>query len=217
MIVYSAINQEVLQSVPAEATSILDVGCGNGAFGAALKARQQVTVDGITYSDIEAKQAALHLDRVYTGDLNRFDFTQLSRQYECIVCSHVLEHLAEPWLQVKALVSLLAPNGVMIIAVPNLLFFKQRWRLLRGQFKYSLDGGLMDITHLRFFDWQSVELLYRNADLMVVNKTAFGMFPQPLFRKLFPGLCQSVDRLMVRLFPGLFGLQFIIRLKHQLA
>jgi len=39
------------------------------------------------------------------------------------------------------------------------------------------------------------------------------MFPQPLVRKIIPGLSKKIDAALVKAFPGLFGLQFIIRLK----
>lgn len=128
----------------------------------------------------------------------------------------MLEHLHEPWNVVSSLEKLLAPDGIMIIAVPNLLFFKQRWQLIKGHFAYSLNGGLMDITHLRFFDWHSVKILYENAGLQVMDKRAFGMFPQPVLRSLTPRMSKKLDRWFVNCFPGLFGLQFVIRLKRNL-
>ena len=213
LLIYNAVNQEVLHSIPPTANHILDVGCGNGSLGAVLKQQRPVIVDGITYSEVEAIEARQHLDHVLVADLNAVDKAQLQARYDCIICSHVLEHLATPWQLVSLLESQLLPGGTLIIAIPNLLFFKQRWQLLRGRFTYSQNGGLMDITHLRFFDWQSTALLYQHTQLQLIDKKAYGMFPQPLVRKIIPGLSKKIDAALVKAFPGLFGLQFIIRLK----
>jgi SAM-dependent methyltransferase len=211
-LIYDAINKEVRLSIPPTASCILDIGCGNGALGALLKQNRMISVDGITYSEAEAIEARQHLDHVLVADLNNVDKAQLSSHYDCIICSHVLEHLVAPWQLVSVLESLLLPGGMLIIAIPNLLFFKQRWQLLRGRFTYSHKGGLMDITHLRFFDWQSADILYQHTQLQLVDKRAYGMFPQPLLRKIIPGISKKIDTSMVSSFPGLFGLQFIIRL-----
>ncbi|CAN5720996.1 hypothetical protein BH10BAC3_BH10BAC3_33860 [soil metagenome] len=207
---YAAFNQEVANLVPLNAQVILDLGCGNGTMGEWLKNRQSCLVDGITYSHEEAAIADSILDTVWVGDLNVFDLTSTGRQYDCIICSHVLEHLYEPWQVVQRLEAVLKPGGMLIVAVPNLLFWKQRWLLMCGNFKYSKAGGLLDITHYRFFDWQSVEILYCDTTLLPVQKSATGMFPQPVIRKFFPAWSKRVDRWIVQQWPGLFGFQFLM-------
>jgi len=213
-LVYQAFNTDVAGMIPNDAARILDIGCGNGALGAWLKSKRLVEVDGITFSEAEALHANTWLDTVFIADLNQFDFTKTNGNYDCIICSHVLEHLYEPWDIVKKLEAQLAPNGIILMAFPNVLFFKQRMQFLIGHFTYSTHGGLMDITHFRFFDWASVELLYRDTTLQLVSKKATGMFPQPLIRKIAPQLSAKIDQLMVRRFPGLFGLQFLLVLKR---
>lgn len=53
-LVYGAVNAPVLSAIPAGARRVLDVGCGTGSLGQALKQRQAVEVVGLTYSDAEA-------------------------------------------------------------------------------------------------------------------------------------------------------------------
>jgi SAM-dependent methyltransferase len=207
---YAAFNQDVADLVPVTAQAILDLGCGNGPMGAWIKKRQPCLVHGVTYSAQEAEIAGQVLDKVWVADLNFFDFTSAGRQYDCIICSHVLEHLYEPWNVVRQLEEALLPGGTLVIAVPNLLFWKQRWQLLRGRFRYQTAGGLMDITHYRFFDWQSVQILYKDTTLVLCRKFATGMFPQPVIRRFFPGFSNKLDRWMVRQWPGLFGFQFLL-------
>jgi 2-polyprenyl-3-methyl-5-hydroxy-6-metoxy-1,4-benzoquinol methylase len=92
MLEYGALNRPVLDAIPTSARRVLDLGCGTGSLGRALKARQIVDVTGVTYSNTEAEMARHHLDRVIVSDINTFSPTDLGG-FDCIICSHILEHL----------------------------------------------------------------------------------------------------------------------------
>jgi hypothetical protein len=62
--IYRSINQAVFERIPPDAHSLLDVGCGGGVFGAAVKSARDCTVVGVTYSAAEAVQARQRIDRV---------------------------------------------------------------------------------------------------------------------------------------------------------
>jgi 2-polyprenyl-3-methyl-5-hydroxy-6-metoxy-1,4-benzoquinol methylase len=67
-----------------------------------------------------------------------------------IPCCHVLEHLRWPERLLIALKPLLTPrSGQLLVALPNVLFYKNRVRLLCGQFEYA-DSGIMDASHFRW-------------------------------------------------------------------
>lgn len=210
MINYGAINKEVSSLIPPNTKTLLDIGCGDGSFGGYLKQRHAIAVDGITFSPHEYDEAVKELNSVTLADINTFPFHQFGKIYDCIVCSHVLEHLYKPHKVVEQLIPLLATNGTIIIAIPNILFFKQRVQFLMGKFRYDKQGGLMDETHYRFFDWFTVEQLINYPELKLEKKYATGFFPQPVLRKLSPGFASGMDRFMAGLFPGLFGVQFLI-------
>jgi SAM-dependent methyltransferase len=204
-LVYEAVNAPALAAVPTEARRVLDVGCGSGAFGRAVKDRQPAEVVGLTYSADEADRARGRLDRVVVCDLNEFDPAGLGA-FDCVVCSHVLEHLCWPERFLAAARPLLAPGGRLVVALPNALAWRQRAAFLAGRFRYT-DGGLMDRTHFRFFDWRTAQDLVAGAGYRVTSARAFGVFP--LSRLLF-GLGRAVDRAALSVWPGLFGWQFVI-------
>lgn len=204
--IYESVNPAVLQRIPAGTRTLLDVGCGGGVFGAAVKAASPCTVVGVTYSEAEAGQARQGLDRVVVADLNDFDPAPLGK-FDCIVCSHVLEHLHAPQQVLLRLRACLKPGGRLVVALPNVLFWKQRLQFLAGRFRYT-DGGLMDRTHVRFFDWHGADQLVRDAGFAVTSRQADGGFP--LSRRLGARLSAAVDRWALRRFPGLFGFQFVL-------
>jgi len=204
--IYQSINPAVYRRVPADVGRLLDIGCGGGAFGSAVKRATPCTVVGVTYSEAEAQEARTRIDHVVVADLNTFDPAALG-EFDCIVCSHVLEHLLDPRQVLSRLRGCLAPGGRLVIALPNVLFWKQRLQFLAGRFRYT-DGGLMDRTHVRFFDWESAGQLARDTGLATIERGADGGFP--LSRLLGPRLSAMVDQWALQRWPGLFGFQFLL-------
>jgi len=203
--VYSAVNAPVLVRIPPHARRVLDVGCGAGALGRAIKAQRPTEVVGVTRSEEEAVIARTVLDEVVSADLESADLAHLGR-FDCIVCSHVLEHVREPARLLACLRDNLAADGVVLIALPNALHYRQRLAFLAGRFRYT-DGGLMDRTHCRFFDWNTARDLVREAGLRLVEACAVGGAPGSRF--LGP-LRAPLDRAAARSRPGLFGVQFVL-------
>lgn len=205
-LVYQSVNRAVLDSIPSQARSVLDIGCGGGLLGAALKASRPCTVLGVTFSPAEAELARTRLDRVEVADLNHMDPTDLGR-HDCIVCSHVLEHLHDPERLLRALRACLTEDGTLLVALPNVLHWKQRLQFARGRFRYT-EGGLMDHTHFRFFDWTTVAELLQQAGYRVASRRADGILP--LSRLLGPWLSRRADQVALSWAPGLFGTQFVL-------
>jgi 2-polyprenyl-3-methyl-5-hydroxy-6-metoxy-1,4-benzoquinol methylase len=94
--------------------SLLDFGCGTGEF---LKTAQQRgwKINGIEPSANARKKAEeLTLNSIYES-LEKFPATKVS----AITAWHVLEHVPNLKETLKELSSLLLPQGVLILAVPN--------------------------------------------------------------------------------------------------
>lgn len=208
-IIYGAVNKPVLERVPLDVSRILDVGCGDGSFGLAIKTRQNAYIHGLTYSQDEAERAEKILDEVSVLDLNNLDIVaqKLSPEhYDCIICSHVLEHLNWPKPFLLKLKNYLANDGILIVALPNVLAWRQRVLFFLGYFRYT-SGGIMDETHFRFFDFQSAINLVESAGYSKVEACGQGVFPMS---KYLPWVGKLLDRAAVSVFPGLFSTQFLI-------
>jgi SAM-dependent methyltransferase len=205
MLIYGAVNLAVAARVPETARRVLDLGCGNGALGAHLKRRPGREVVGVTFSEEEAQSAKTRLDEVLVCDLDEFDATALG-EFDCIVCSHVLEHLTRPEELLRRLRGSLSAGGVLVVALPNVLYWRQRLDFLRGRFEYT-DGGLMDRTHYRFYSWKTARALLKGCGYALVASEADGGFP---LSRYVPVFGRALDRAALQLGPGVFGVQFIV-------
>ena len=203
---YGSVNPGILSRVPAACRRILDVGCGTGVLGSVLKAEHSARfVGGITHSEQEAERARELLDRVIVSDLETCDFRNLG-EFDCVVCSHVLEHLRNPVEVLARLREVLAVNGTILIALPNVLYWRQRLQFLIGRFRYT-QGGLMDDTHVVFFDWTTARSLVVRAGLRLSDCASEGGFPGSRFLGPAGSL---LDKVSLNLAPGLMGTQFVL-------
>jgi 2-polyprenyl-3-methyl-5-hydroxy-6-metoxy-1,4-benzoquinol methylase len=187
---------------------ILDVGCGTGVFGERLRRDGQRFVAGITYSAQEAELASGRLSQVYCADLNDFDFGPLGK-FDCIILSHILEHLCDPQELLDRLKRALAPESVIVVALPNVVWWKQRLQFLIGRWQYQ-DWGILDRTHFRFFDKKSSAELLESAGYEILRCKNDGPFPliKPV-RELIGSKAESIDNFTSDLMPGLFAAQFV--------
>jgi 2-polyprenyl-3-methyl-5-hydroxy-6-metoxy-1,4-benzoquinol methylase len=209
-------NPDVVKLVGRERRTVLDVGCGAGANAALLRLRDpEKKVYGVTGAVGEAELARTHMERCWVADLERpLPDDLLRRRFDCIIFSHVLEHLRDPADLVRRLSDQLEPDGECVIALPNVLYWRERWDFVRGRFEYRASGTLDD-THLRFFTYYTAAgyLLGKAPALQVVERRVTGSVPLWILRRrlLSPGMRQWIDLRGCTLRPNLFGTQILIR------
>jgi 2-polyprenyl-3-methyl-5-hydroxy-6-metoxy-1,4-benzoquinol methylase len=196
--------------------TILDVGCGAGDNARLIrKLNENIEIIGITLSAEESKHARRYMTAVHVVDLDVSDLSFLGeRRFDAVIFSHVLEHVKDP----QRLLSLsarqhLRAGGQVLIAVPNILYYKNRLRLLTGHFEYE-ETGIMDRTHLHFFTWNTADryLVESIKELKLAHKVAEGSAPLWVLRRwLLPvTVSTKIDEYFVRLFPNLFGWQIVM-------
>jgi SAM-dependent methyltransferase len=91
--------------------NVLDVGCGDGTFLLAGR-KQGWTVTGTELNPSIARSAGL---TVFEDIAN----ASANAPYDVITFWHTLEHMRNPRAMLEAAVKMLAPDGVVLIAVPN--------------------------------------------------------------------------------------------------
>ena len=105
--------------VPETARRVLDIGCGAGRLGEAIKQRQQAKVSGIELDADAAAAARERLDHVWAGDIEELDLEIPPGSFDAIVCADVLEHLREPARVLERLREWLAPTAASSPASPT--------------------------------------------------------------------------------------------------
>lgn len=202
-------NAEVLRVVPLHVSTVLDVGCGAGG-NARVLAQQGKIVDGITLSEDEAKVVAPSMRHVWIYNLeNGLPPAVQPEAYDCVICSHVLEHIVYPEKLLSGIRACLRPNGVVVVALPNLLYHWHRLDLLRGRFEYSTEGT-MDNTHVRWYTFTSAQKLLAKHGFRVDDAFVEGRFPIPGVRRYIPEKVRlRLDQWGGHKFPGLCGYQMI--------
>ena len=210
-------NSDVLCRVPTTARRILDIGCGAGDNARAIRSSSEGHyVVGVTLSDAEAILARRYCDDVIIANLEDGLPNLGEQQFDVVLCSHVLEHICYPDQLLDDIWNILANEGILVIALPNLLFYKYRFRLLVGQFEYK-ESGIMDYTHFRWYTYKSAQQLIRQHCFEVVESTTSSSIPLPVVRRCLPrSLVANLDRLGGFLWPGLFGSQLIYVCKKRL-
>ena len=157
---------EMLPFVPAGSQRVLDVGCGRGNFGEALKQARQIEVWGLEPVAAAAAEAATKLDRVIEGIFtSEADLPPAS--FDAICFNDVLEHLMDPAEALRFARTLLKPGGAVVTSIPNIRHFQAMWEIVvRGEWCYR-DSGTFDRTHLRFFTRKSILALFADSGFTV--------------------------------------------------
>ncbi|MCL6640463.1 MAG: glycosyltransferase, partial [Candidatus Rokubacteria bacterium] len=172
---------EVVALVPAGARRVLDIGCGAGGLGRALKRRSPCWVAGVEANPAAAAAARPYLDEVLEVDLEQVEtWPWPPASFDCVVCADVLEHLRQPGRLLARLTPLLAPGGVLVASVPNVRHAGVLASLLvEGRWRYE-DEGILDRTHVRFFTRAELEPLLQEAGLRLTSLRATVTGEHPL-------------------------------------
>lgn len=151
---------------------LLDVGCGNGRHTWAAYCLYDCQVMALDMLQVDLQKTRYTL---YTADdgkekgngwlVVRGDAASLplrSGSFDRVICSEVLEHVADPKRSVGELVRVLKDDGVIAVSVPTRLTESVYWRISR---QYSRNPG----GHVRIFKARDIIQLLRDHDLQIFN------------------------------------------------
>jgi 2-polyprenyl-3-methyl-5-hydroxy-6-metoxy-1,4-benzoquinol methylase len=144
---------------PSPVQRALEIGCGAGANLREIKNRFPAChTTGVELRGDAAQSAARsgRVDQVIEADvLSREQVDFALGSFDLVICSHVLEHFAQPEQVLARVRGWLAPGGQLLVALPNVRHLSVLLDLIwRGDFRYQ-PGGILDHTHLRFYTKKS--------------------------------------------------------------
>ena len=153
------------------ASSLLDVGCGQGVLLQTLKKTfPSLIFGGIEYSEygVSLTKEKMPDSQIIQGDLilNTGSLQHFSSWADIITCSEVLEHVDDPCIFLKNCLPLLKSDGRIIITVP---------------------GGPMtafdkSIGHRQHFNHEKLNLLLKEAGYTIICNRQAGFPWHNLYR-----------------------------------
>lgn len=176
---YQSQRREMIAFVPADAARFLELGCGSGGFGVALReSRRSIHITGVEIHAESAKEARGRLDVVIEQPIEIALASIPKGSIDCVICNDVLEHLVDPWAVLQLIRTVLRPSGTVVSSIPNVRHFPVfKNYFLNGDWQYE-KWGVLDRTHLRFFTRKSIERMFHETGF--VASQIEGIFSQPL-------------------------------------
>lgn len=155
---------------------VLELGPAHGRLTKYMKQVLSCTIDIVELEDkagIDAKQYARNAFLGKDGDVESdFWYEKLKQErYDFIILADILEHLREPEKLLKRCRKLLAPEGAILLSVPNLAHTDVILNLLNDKFDYQ-EIGLLDNSHIHFFTYESLQKVVEKTGLEAVVKKA---------------------------------------------
>jgi 2-polyprenyl-3-methyl-5-hydroxy-6-metoxy-1,4-benzoquinol methylase len=200
-------NEAVLDQITTKNVYVLDVGCGNGDNAQILKGRGCI-VDGITLSLKEAESVSNILRNVYIHNLEK-GLPDVEEKYDYVICSHVLEHIGYPEKLLYDIYKSLKQDGKLVVALPNVMHYKFRIELLKGNFPFE-ESGIWDYTHLRWYTFDSAKTLLIQNGFKIEKAFVDGDVPLlSIFNFVPKRIRHKVYEFLSSISKGFFGGQLI--------
>jgi 2-polyprenyl-3-methyl-5-hydroxy-6-metoxy-1,4-benzoquinol methylase len=158
---------EVMELLPTlkQGSKVLEVGCGEGTFAAAIPGAQEVW--GIEPDHRSAEIAAQRLNNVLVGTFDEVKASLPPRYFDLVVCNDVIEHMTDHDAFLRSIQDHMAPGGHLVGSVPNVRFRGNLFNLIVARDWHYQDSGTLDRTHFRFFTFRSLRRSLEGAGLEV--------------------------------------------------
>lgn len=168
---------KIINLIPPKSKKILDIGCSSGYLGQYIKQKFNYSVDGIDINKDDLKIATKNLDKTYHLDIQLDNLSTIKSKYDVLIFADILEHTTNPQSIIQKFKSKLTKDGIIIISVPNIIHQSIILNLLNRHWQYT-DTGILDKTHLRFFDKTSIIKLIKDSGFKI-QKIDFTIHPYP--------------------------------------
>lgn len=105
------------------------------------------------------------------GDIEDYKWLEKFKnvKFDYIIFTDVLEHLVNPKEVLIKSKELLALGGRIITSIPNIAHNSVIIDLINNKFSYS-QTGILDSTHLRFFTYYSLQQLFDDCGLTIIDE-----------------------------------------------
>lgn len=146
--------------------SVLEVGCGYGYLTYALS-KKGFDVTGIDISENVIKSAKENFGNLFSNESMK-ELTSRNLRYDLIISTEVIEHVDEPNEFLGECVSLLKPNGKILLTTPNKDFCKPD----------AIWFTDLPPIHRFWFGSKSLQILAENKNMNFKTVSFAGYYPK---------------------------------------
>jgi 2-polyprenyl-3-methyl-5-hydroxy-6-metoxy-1,4-benzoquinol methylase len=153
---------------------ILDFGCGKGAFS------QRLTDAGMIVDacDIDTDQILATVNKRIRLDLNKTAITDsIPEKYDVVIAMEIIEHLQNPWKYLEDCLSILKPDGIIVLTTPNISNFVSRMRFLMRGSLTAFEKNDLAHGHITPLSFIQLENMFNSYELEVLSKGYAGDIP----------------------------------------
>ena len=148
----STFRKNIYNMIPEASSRILDFGCGSGSLLLRLQRDNSCTeLYGIEIDKSVSANLKDHVEKVWHVNVEN-NFEELKEYkgfFNYIILHDVVEHLYDPWFTLAKIRELLADDGHILIATPNIHYWEMQYQVHSGLFPYG--PGLWHTGHLRWY------------------------------------------------------------------
>lgn len=203
------------QSLEKGRKRLLELGSSTGYMTQIFK-KMGFAVDIVENDSTSVKKAQKYSVKSFIGSLDDDKLLQkITDKYDVIVAADVLEHLVNPDQVLDSMRKNLSQKGTIIISVPNIASWQIRKDLFfKGQFEYQ-ESGILDKTHLIFFNFFTIQKLLEKKDFKIKSIDLYEVdYPLrdtiirvPMIGKI---LLKYFDKLMIKNYPNLSARHLVV-------
>lgn len=165
---------ELLEFLPEQYSTVLDVGCGDGSFLELLEGDNR-ELWGIELVEKQANRAKAKFNNIFSGSVEDNLSNLPENHFDVVFFNDVLEHLSDPYGVLDQIKKYLKKDGVVISSIPNIRYHSALISLLfKKDWKYE-SHGIMDKTHLRFFTKKSIQRMYQEAGYNIIAQKGINL------------------------------------------
>ncbi|MGL5353640.1 MAG: methyltransferase domain-containing protein, partial [Clostridium sp.] len=169
--------------------NVLEVNCGIGVTLFEIKNRfKNANLYGLESNENIAK-VCNGICNISVGDICDISKKYNENFFDYIILGDVLEHLINPWEELRSMSRCLKANGLIITAIPNINYIGIISELIKGKFTY-LSEGILNQDHLRFFTLEEINKLFNTSGYNITNIGKYEAVISEEEEKLITGLCE---------------------------
>ncbi len=192
---------------------ILEIGCATGYLTRYLKDKLGCTVFGVEIDAEAAKTAQPYCEEIIVGDIGSEDVLKMlsNQKFDVIMMADVIEHLKNPDQLLSRLKQFLKERGYILLSVPNGAHGAISLEILDGKWDYRKEG-LLDKTHLHFFDKENLMALLEKTGLFISHLDRVVIHPRDTeFKTPWDSYPREVTAYIEKVNPEYKTYQFIIK------